>query len=506
MSKQSIILIILDGWGIGRDDSTNPIHVAQPKAINEIKSRWRCGALQASGIAIGLPWGEEGNSEVGHLTIGAGKIIYQHFPRITLAIQNGNFAKNKVLLEAINHAVKNKSAVNLVGLISEGNVHASLDHLTALIKLVRSVDSSVPIKLHCFSDGRDSTPQSFLKLISKIDNKVTISSLSGRYFAMDRDNHWDRTQESYKAIIGKGNKVDNLADYIKEQYEKGLKDEHLPPISVGSETNSLTNNDSVIFFNFREDGIRQLASTFIQSPLKNIHLATLTKYSDQFSVPVAFPAEAIKNPLGKILADNGKLQLRVAETEKYAHVTYFFNGLANKPTKNEYRILLPSRNVIHHDQHPEMMAEEIADRVIQAIEEREMDFILANFANPDMVAHTGNFDATVTAIQAVDEQVKKIAVAALAANATVIITSDHGNAEQLIDPLTGVRETRHNPNPVPVYLIGKKFESNKNAAIIRQSEKEPAGVLSDIAPTILELMNIPKPPEMTGESLIGRLY
>jgi len=516
MSKHTVVLVILDGWGIGRNDSTNPIHVARPQAVNHIKSHYQCGALQASGIAVGLPWGEEGNSEAGHLTIGAGKKIYQHLPRVTLSIKDGSFTKNKVFLNAINHAIKKKSAVNLIGLVSEGNVHSSLKHLDALIDLVKSTNSSVPIKLHVISDGRDSSPQSFLKLLPRITSSsslrgaagtVAISSLSGRYFAMDRDKHWDRTQEAYKAIIGKGEKIDDLVDYIKSQYKRGLSDEHLPPVSVGSDSDSLANNDSVIFFNFREDRMRQLTTTFIQKKdFKNIHYAAMTKYSDKSPIPAAFPTEIVDNPLGKVLAKNNKLQLRVAETEKYAHVTYFFNGLATKPMKNEYRILIPSRNVARHDQYPEMMAMEIADRVIQAMEEREMDFILVNFANPDMIAHTGNFDAAVSAIKTVDEQIEKIVQTALATDATLIVTSDHGNVERMMDPITGAVETKHDANPVPFYLIGKKFESHKNSATVLRSEREPVGVLSDIAPTILKLMKVVKPKEMTGESLIGRLY
>lgn len=513
MSKQTIILVILDGWGIGRDDAANPIYAARPQTINLIKNRYQSGALQASGIAVGLPWGEEGNSEVGHLTIGSGKVLYQHYPRVTLAIQDKSFFKNRVLLKAADHAVKNQSAVNLIGLLSEGNVHASLSHLNALIKLIRSVHQSVPIKLHAFSDGKDGPPQSILRLLPKIAG-VKIASLSGRYFAMDRDRHWDRTQEAYQAIVGQKETTDDLAAYVQRQYNRGLTDEYLPPVSVNPESAALTDNDAVIFFNFREDSIRQLAAAFVQknfrefaaAPLKNLYRATLTQYSDQFSAAVAFPSEKVENSLGKVLADNGKFQLRIAETEKYAHVTYFFNGLTDRPIKNEFRVLFPSRNVIHHDEHPEMMAREIADRVIQAIEDREMDFILVNFANPDIIAHTGNFAAAVAAVKIIDEQINKISKAALAADAALMITADHGNIERMINPITGAKETKHDSSPVPFYLVGKRFESRKNAAAARRAEAEPAGVLSDVAPTVLELMKIAQPPEMTGQSLVGRLY
>lgn len=520
MSKKTIVLAIIDGWGIGRGDFTNSIHIAQPKTINKIKSRYQGGSLQASGLAVGLPWGEEGNSEVGHLTIGAGKVTYQHFPKINLAVKNKSFYKNKTLLDAINHATKNNSAINLIGLVSEGNIHASIGHLLALIELVRSRKKDLPIKLHIFSDGRDSPPRSVLELLTNsnlipVNEKkgITISSISGRYFAMDRDKHWDRTQEAYDVIVGRNKRTDNLKKHIEKQYNRGLEDQHLPPAGIGPKNNSLNDNDAVIFFNFREDRMRQLAKAFTDknfdkfptAPLKNVSFTSFTKYSNDLSIPFAFPPEKVKNPLGKVLAENNKLQLRVAETEKYAHVTYFFNGLNEEPMKNEYRILIPSRNVARHDRYPKMMAREISDRVIQAIGEREMDFILVNFANPDMVAHTGNFEATVEAIKTVDEQIDKIMKTVLSTDAVLMITSDHGNAERMLNPITGAIETKHDPSPVPFYLVGKKFESSKNNSIIRRIERETNGVLSDVAPTVLELMNVPKPKEMTGNSLLGRL-
>ncbi|MFH1759355.1 MAG: 2,3-bisphosphoglycerate-independent phosphoglycerate mutase [Patescibacteria group bacterium] len=530
--KQTITLLILDGWGIGANNPTNPIHIAQPKNIQQIKNHYLGGNLQASGIAVGLPWNEEGNSEVGHLTIGAGKTIYQNYPRITLAIQSGEFAKNKIFLDAFEHAKKNNSSLHLIGLLSEGNVHASLTHLTALIDLAKK-HQVAQIKLDLISDGRDSPPQSVLQLLEKLkssgvilsasegpskdssvppqnDSSITIASLSGRYFAMDRDRHWDRAQEYYNTLLGKKESDGNITKHIKTQYEHGLNDQYLEPISIDPKNNAIKNNDAVIFFNFREDRMRQLTAIFLNpdfkefatAPIKNLHIATMVQYSDQFKTNVAFPPEKIALPLGKVLADNNKLQLRVAETEKYAHVTYFFNGLKDKPAKNEYRILIPSKNIVRHEEHPEMMAAEITDRVIQAIEEGEMDFILANLANPDMIAHTGDFNATVTAIKVVDEQVGKILQATIARDAVLIITSDHGNAERMLDPLTGHIETKHDTSPVPFYLVGKRFERKSGT---EWHPAMPVGVLSDIAPTILDLMKIPKPAEMTGESLLKRL-
>lgn len=519
MSKRTVALIILDGWGIGRNDPTNAIYVAQPENINYIKGHYLAGSLQASGIAVGLPWGEEGNSEVGHLTIGAGKVIYQHLPRITLAIRNGAFFQNKVLIEATEHAVKNKSALNLLGLFSEGNVHASFEHLTALIQFAQKMNVS-QINLHLFADGKDSRPKSFLDLLEKLNKQiplgkqVKLATVAGRHYALDRDRHWDRTQQAYDVLVGKGAPVADVKEHVNYQYQRDLTDQYLEPAIIGPEINAIKDGDAVLFFDFREDSIRQIVSAFITEdfkefpivPLKNLYIATMTQYSDRFKVNVLFPPEKIEMPLGVVLAENNKLQLRVAETEKYAHVTYFFNGLKDAPLKDEYRILVPSRNIVHHDEHPEMMAEEIGNRVTQAIEEGEMDFILANFANPDIIAHTGNFEAAIKAIKTTDAQIGKIIKAALAKNAVVIITSDHGNAERMIDPLTGIPETRHDANPVPIYLVGKEFEKPKDADTIIQIENETSGILSDVAPTILELMSIAKPAEMSGESLIKRLF
>lgn len=523
MPKRTVALVILDGWGIGRNDPTNAIYIAQPENINYIKSHYLAGSLQASGIAVGLPWGEEGNSEVGHLTIGAGKVIYQHFPRITLAIRNGTFFQNKILTEAIEHAVKNKSSLNLLGLFSQGNVHASFEHLTTIIQFAQKLNVT-QVNLHLFADGKDSSPKSFLDLLEKLNKQIPLgkqiklATVIGRHYALDRDRHWDRTQQAYDVLVGKGTPVADVKEYINYQYQRGLTDQYLEPTLIGPEINCIKDNDALLFFDFREDSVRQITAAFASpaealakegltvTQFKNLYLATMTQYSDRFvKAHVLFSPEKIEAPLSAVLSENNKMQLRVAETEKYAHVTYFFNGLKDAPLKNEYRILVPSRNIVHHDEHPEMMAEEIGNRVTQAIEEGEMDFILVNFANPDIIAHTGNFEAAVKAIKITDEQIGKITKVALAKNTVVIITSDHGNAERMIDPLTGVPETKHDPNPVPIYLVGKEFEKQKDPATVSRIENETSGILSDVAPTVLELMGLPKPAEMSGESLVNRL-
>lgn len=515
MSKRTIILIILDGWGIGRNDQSNPIFTANPQNIAYLKANFPFASLQASGIAVGLPWGEEGNSEVGHLTIGAGKVLYQNYPRITIAIRDESFFQNEVIKNAFEHSKKNNSAVNLIGLLSSGNVHSSIDHLEALLKFAE-MEKVSKINLHLITDGRDSPPQSSLELFKKF-NSVNIASVSGRYYAMDREKHWDRTKAYYQTLTGEGVIIDNIENHINKIHQKGLSDEYILPAmftSTDSEKRFIKDGDSVLFFNFREDRMKQIVEPFTDKsfdkfPTKqfsNLYISSLVNYDNKFTIPVAFPQEKIENPLSKILAENAKTQLKIAETEKYTHITYFFNGQIEPPFQNEYRVLIPSKSVIHHDEHPEMMANEITGRVIQAIEERTYDFIMANYANPDTIAHTGNYEACVKAVKIIDEQIGKITKAVLGQNNTaLIITSDHGNVERLFDPQTGQIETQHDASPVPIHLVAREFQKLKNESDIKIAERETIGILSDIAPTILDLMRISKPKEMTGESLVKLL-
>jgi 2,3-bisphosphoglycerate-independent phosphoglycerate mutase len=515
MTKKTIVLAVLDGWGLGPLDESNPIYRAEPPTVNFIQSNFPAGALQASGIAIGLPWEEEGNSEVGHLTIGAGKVLYQHFPRISLAIKDGSFFKSGVLLDAAEHAKKNNSAVHLVGLLTEANIHASIEHLEALIKMMN--EEKVPkLYLHLFSDGRDSDPKSVLKILDRLSNDIgfdarsILVSLSGRYYAMDRDKHWDRTEATYKVLTGADRNKVSLEEAVKKAYDRNLNDEYIEPSLVG-EPGFVGDNDAVICFNFREDRMRQLTEAFINPefgnfPVKkinNLYFATLTSYDARFSAPVAFPDETVENPLGKVLSDAGKRQLRIAETEKYAHVTYFFNGLKEKPLPNEFRILVPSENAVHYEQYPQMMATAITDRVLSALAEGTYDFILVNYANSDMVAHTGNYEATLKAVKIVDKEISRLLESILSQDNIMIITSDHGNAEVVLDLKTGEPETKHDPSPVPFYLVAKQFK--KSAPGNPLATLPVIGILSDVAPTILELMNLPQPPEMTGQSLLPQL-
>lgn len=510
--KKSLFLVILDGFGIGPPRNGNAIYMAEPKNLNFIKSHYPAGTVQASSIAVGLPWNEEGNSEVGHLTIGAGRTIYQHYPRISISIRNSDFFSNPVLKAAALQVKNNNSALNFVGLLTTGTVHAAFEHLEALLQFAER-EKITKVNLHLFSDGKDGSPKSILKLIKELPQEK-IASISGRFYAMDRDAHWERTERAYNTMVGRGTLVPSAEAALTAYFEKdSYGEEFIEPMVVGTENHGIKDGDAVIFFNFREDSMRQIVSAFIENgfnkfktvPFKNVFFASMTRYSEKFEIPVVSPSEIITNPLGKVIADAGKTQLRIAETEKYAHVTYFMNGYREKPFDNEFRILVPSKNVLSHAEHPEMMAREITLRAIGAMREGIFDIIIINYANADMIAHTGNFDAGVKAIQVLDEALGDLVKEALSNNSIMLITADHGNAEQMLDPLTGMPEAKHNESPVPVYLVGQQFERVKDKTDIIRSEATTVGILSDIAPTVLELMGIPKPEYMTGQSLLPYL-
>ncbi len=514
--KRQIVLAILDGWGIGKKDGSNPIHVQGTPNIDYIKSHFLSGALQASGIAVGLPWDEEGNSEVGHLTLGAGRVIFQHYPRISMAIQDGSFFKNKVLLDLADFVKKNNGTLNLAGLLTDANIHASLEHLLALIEFAKR--NEIPkVNLHLYTDGKDSPLKSAGGLLSKLekalDPNIKIASLIGRYYAEDRDQHWDRTQKAYNVLIGNGPMTNDYKGLIENNYNKNLSDEFIEPHLIGPENDGIKDGDGLLFFDFREDSIRQIVEPFInpdfqQFPVKkftNLYITTMTEYSPRFSLPVAFPQEKVDNPLGKILSENGKSQMRIAESDKYAHVTFFFNGLQDKTFADEFRILVPSKNVVRHEEAPEMMAGEITSRVMQALDENSFDFILINYANGDMMGHTGNFDAGMKAVKTLDEEMGKLSKKVLENNDILIITADHGNGEKMMDPLTAKPTTGHDISPVPIYIVANEFYRNKTAREVEETENEVIGILSDVAPTILKFMDIPKPPEMTGQDILPLL-
>jgi 2,3-bisphosphoglycerate-independent phosphoglycerate mutase len=520
--KRNVLLVILDGWGIGSHDESNPVYAAKPQVIESIKRRFPIGCLQASGITIGLPWGEEGNSEVGHLTLGAGKVLYHHFPRISLAIQDGTFFQNKILKNAFAHAQKNNSDLHFVGLLSAGNVHSSFEHLTALLEFAKR-ENFDRIYFQLFTDGRDSPPKSAPELLKNLEkivqekNRGVLASLSGRFYALDRTQHWDRTEKVYKILTGEGlpagRQGKTAAGYdevLTETYQQNLNDSFVEPAIIGA-SHPVKDNDAVIFFDFREESPRQLVAAFADpdfpnfsvKKFSNLYLATMTQYEEKFNLPVVFPPESINEPLGKVLSDHNKTQVRIAETEKYAHVTFFFNGYRKEPFPNEYRILVPSINAPHYDQFPEMMARTVTDRAINSINENVYDFILVNYANPDTMGHTGNYEAAIKAIKIIDQEIGRLLRTVLAQPDTVmIITSDHGNIERMLDPLTGLVETKHDPNPVPIYLVGNNFEKMKSESETQKSETLNLGTLADVAPTILDLLGLPQPKEMTGNNLL----
>jgi 2,3-bisphosphoglycerate-independent phosphoglycerate mutase len=525
MVKKTIIMAILDGWGVGNKDISNPIFSAKPQTIEHIKRTYAAGALQASGIAVGLPWGEESNSQVGHLMLGAGKIVYQHFPRISISIKNGSFFTNEAIGNAFEHARMQNSNVHFVGLLTEEHVHASIDHLIALFSYADKVQfPRERIVLHIIVDHQENCRERFASSLTKLQdavgNNIYIGSISGSYFAMDTDKHWDRTHEAYSTLTDKheGEAV-SLAGLLDSYDSRALSYTYIKPVLLDPAKN-IANNDGVIFFNFRESSMRQLAHMFIDptvayteshertsipAPKENLYITTFTEYHKTFPVAVAFPQDNIDDPLGNVLSRHGKLQLRLAETERYPHVTFFFNGLRQAPFKNEYRVLIPSRNIPDQRAHPEMMAEEVTARALTAINERAYDFILINYANADVMARTGDFAATTKAIQTIDTQIKKLMDAALATDGVLVITAGHGNAERVLDPLTGIPEVKNDADSVPIYVVGKEFARAKDPSTIPSIEHENVGVLSDVAPTILALMDIPKPEDMSGINILDSL-
>lgn len=511
-----VILIIMDGVGISREERGNAVLAAKTPYLQKISRVYPGAALQASGSEVGLFWGEMGNSEVGHLNIGAGLIVYQSFSRIQFSIQDGAFFKLKVWDEVIEHAEKNKSAIHLAGLISNGGIHSYIDHLFALLKLLAEKKFKERVFIHFFSDGRDTSPQSALIFLEELQKQINyygvgkIATVSGRYYAMDRDKRWERTQLAFSAISeGKGEKAKSAKEAIEQSYKQNITDEFIKPTVIIDKDNQpvgkVDKNDAIIFFNFRPDRMRQLTESFIKSGIKNLLLASMTEYDKTYSIPLAFPPQTIEMPLGKIVSDAGKKQLRVAETEKYSHITYFLNGGQEKLFKNEDRILIPSPKVPSYDQKPEMCAQEITAETIEALEKEKYDFIALNFANGDMVSHTGDFKAAIQAMEIIDKCIGKIQSAIEKYSGSMVITADHGNCEEMINLATDKIDTEHSTNPVPCWIV-TPFNKLKNAAQkISEPASEPiipAGILADIAPTILELLGLGKPKEMSGRSLL----
>ena len=507
MTKR-VLLCIMDGWGINKDCPKDATKEAKTPNIDEFYKEEPNMQIFADGEHVGLPDGQMGNSEVGHLNIGAGRIVYQELTKINKEIKDGDFFKNEKFLNAVKHVKENNSALHMYGLVSTGGVHSSLDHILALIEFAKQ-QGLKRVYLHAFLDGRDTPPQSAVGFLETVEAKLKeaglppIASVTGRYYAMDRDNRWERVEKAYNMLVlGEGNKAENAIDAVKASYAKGVNDEFVEPTVINVPNSRIEDNDAIIFFNFRPDRAREISKAVNfenfdgfkrKAVRKNIYYVTFTQYDATFPFPVAFEPQKLTNILGEVLDKNGIKQFRTAETEKYAHVTFFFNGGVEAPNKLETRVLVNSPKVATYDLQPEMSAYQVCDEVLKALDNEDYGFILVNFANPDMVGHTGVMKAAVKACETVDECVGKIVEKANANGVAVVLTADHGNAECMEDKITHAPYTAHTTNPVPLFVI--------NAGDVKLKE---TGALCDIAPTVLDIMGIEKPEEMTGHSLIKK--
>lgn len=506
------VLVILDGFGHSETSQSNAIEKAKAPTWKRLWQEYPHSLIHTSGMNVGLPDGQMGNSEVGHMNLGSGRIVYQQLTRITKDIEDGAFFDNAALTQAVEAAVSNGKAVHILGLLSPGGVHAHEDHMHAMVDLAvqRGADK---VYVHAFLDGRDTPPRSAKASIEKLENKLEklgvggIVSLIGRYYAMDRDNRWERVQAAYDLLTqGKADIVAGTPmDALSAAYDQGKDDEFVPASSVraeGGEAVKLEAGDAVVFMNFRPDRAREITRAIIDDGLESdldrsvrpklAAFVCLTEYAADIDAPVAYPPELLSNTLGEVMEQQGKKQLRIAETEKYAHVTFFFNGGREAVFDGEDRILVPSPKVATYDLQPEMSAPEVTEKLVKAIDDGSYDLIICNYANGDMVGHTGKMDAAIKAVEALDDALAKVTDAALRAGGEVLITADHGNAELMVDPESGGAVTSHTTFPVPLVYV---TETHKNAKLAE-------GRLADIAPTLLAMMGLQQPSEMTGHNLI----
>lgn len=513
-AHRPVALVILDGWGIGREEPGNAVLAARTPTMDRIWAEYPHTQLITSGEAVGLPAGQMGNSEVGHLNLGAGFIVYQWITRIDVAIADGSFDANATFLQAIDRCISRGSTLHLMGLVSDGGVHSHTRHLVALVKLAASKGLD-RIAIHAFTDGRDTPPQSGLGFVTGLESALSqigagrISTVSGRYYAMDRDHRWQRTQLAYDAIVsGTGEIAASAGEAIQRSYDAGTTDEFILPTVIPDASGAATTirpGDAVISFNFRSDRMRQLIAA-ISEPgftgferskiVSDLEIVTMTRYEEGLPVEVAFAPKDVEYPVARVVSEAGLAQFHAAETEKYPHVTFFFNGGREEPFPGEERALVPSPKVATYDLQPEMSAPGVTDAVVNAIESGEFDFIIVNFANCDMVGHTGVFDAAVKAIETADTSLGRVLAAIESAGGVALVTADHGNAEEMIDRITGGPMTAHTTNPVPCVLFAPKDEFLRNAAL------REGAVLSSIAPTILDLLGVKAPDAMDQESLI----
>ena len=505
-TPKPLVLIILDGFGHSENPEHNAIYAAQTPVYDRLRATYPHGLISGSGMDVGLPDGQMGNSEVGHMNLGAGRVVYQDFTRVTKAIRDGEFFDNAEITKAVDQAVGAGKAVHILGLLSDGGVHSHQDHLVAMAELAAQRGAE-RIYLHAFLDGRDTPPKSAQPSIELLDatfarlGKGRIASLTGRYFAMDRDNRWDRVSQAYNLIVD-GHGEFNAAtaqEGLEAAYARGESDEFVKATTIG-EPVKVEDGDAVVFMNFRADRARELTRVFVEDDFnafararqpKLAGFVMLTQYAASIPAPSAFAPGSLENVLGDYLAKNGKTQLRIAETEKYAHVTFFFSGGREEPFPGEERILVPSPKVATYDLQPEMSAPEVTDHIVDAIENQRYDVIVVNYANGDMVGHSGVFDAAVKAVECLDACVGRIVEALDKVGGEALITADHGNVEQMEDESTGQAHTAHTCEPVPFIYVGK-----------RSLKVREGGVLADVAPTMLKLLGLPQPQEMTGKSIL----
>ena len=509
MSKKPVMLMILEGFGIAPKSEGNAVSLAKKPNFDRLLEKYPHSELQASGLFVGLPDGQMGNSEVGHLNIGAGRIVYQELTRITKSIADGDFFTNESLVKAMENAKKTDGALHLMGLLSDGGVHSHIDHLKGLLEFAKKAGVQ-NVYVHAFMDGRDVPPSSGKEFIEKTEAMMAevgvgkIATVSGRYYAMDRDNRWERVELAYNAmVLGQGETANSATEAIEKSYHDDKTDEFVLPTVIEKDGNpvaKIKNGDSVIFFNFRPDRAREITRAIndkvfdgFKREALDLTFVTMTQYDKTLEgVEVAFKPQTLANTLGEYVSDKGLNQLRIAETEKYAHVTFFFNGGVEKENENEERALIPSPKVATYDLKPEMSAYEVTEELIKRLDSDKYDMVILNFANPDMVGHTGVVDAAIKAIEAVDECLGKVVDKVLEKDGTVFITADHGNAETMIDFSTGNPFTAHTTQPVPFLWVS----NNTDGKTIKD------GKLADIAPTMLNVLGLEAPAEMTGENLI----
>ena len=506
MSKKPVMLMILDGWGVAPASDVNAATLAQTPNLDRYFAEFPNTTLEASGMEVGLPEGQIGNSEVGHLNIGAGRIIYQSLTRITKAIKDGDFFTNEVLCACMDKTKNAGKALHLMGLLSDGGVHSNINHLIALLEMAKARGLE-KVYVHAFLDGRDVPPKSAVSFIKQLQEAIAgmefgkIATVIGRYYAMDRDNRWDRLEKAYKTLVfGEGKLVADPVQGVEASYEAGVTDEFVEPMVVEGVDAKITSGDGIIFFNFRPDRARQITRALNDAEFPHferpasalpVNFVCMTQYDATIDAPVAYPPEEYNDTLGEVLAKEGRHQLRIAETEKYAHVTFFFNGGVEEPNLNEERVLINSPKVATYNLQPEMSAYDVTNALLAELDKDKFDVVVLNYANPDMVGHTGVLPAAIKAMEAVDECVGKVVDKVLSLGGSVCITADHGNLEKMAEA-DGTPHTAHTTNVVPFILVSN------------EEHKLHSGVLADIAPTMLELLNIEKPAVMTGSSLIEK--